>query len=158
MRYRNAFFLLAVLAFAGAVQAQTTNFNVTNVDMSGYEIDGVFNPALTLTRGRTYTFTVTATAAHPFYIKTVQGVGTANQYNNGVTGQGANSGSILTFVVPLDAPTTLWYQCSNHSVMSNTITLINSPVPALNAWSFSGLALALGLLFALVVNRKRTQA
>jgi hypothetical protein len=43
------------------------------------------------------------TAGHPFYLNSVQGTGTANAYNSGVTNNGAVSGSI-TFTVPMNAP------------------------------------------------------
>ena len=60
--------LLAVTAFDGATRA-ATNFNVTNSGATSYVIGAANDPTLPLTRGQTYTFTVTATG-HPFFITT----------------------------------------------------------------------------------------
>jgi hypothetical protein len=97
--------------------------NVTNSDSTAYMIDGVANPDLTLCRGSTYTFAV-ASPGHPFYIKTVQGAGTGNAYDSGVTGNGTDSGMVV-FVVPADAPSTLFYNCSLHPPMTGTIHVID---------------------------------
>lgn len=79
------------------------------------------NPDLSLVRGQTYTFTVNA-SGHPFYIKSVQGNSNANAYNNGVTNNGTQSGTI-TFTVPLDAPDILYYNCQFHELMTGEITI-----------------------------------
>lgn len=91
--------------------------------MTAYVIDGASNPDLTLCRGSTYVFALN-TPGHPFYIKSVQGSGTANAYDTGVTGNGATSGT-LTFVVPSNAPDTLYYNCAIHAVMTGTIHVMN---------------------------------
>jgi hypothetical protein len=54
---------------------------------------------------------------HPFYINTVQGTGTANAYNSGVTGNGAVNG-MVKIVVPTNAPNTLYYNCEFHGMMT----------------------------------------
>lgn len=122
MRTLVAVLLLCIVA--AAAQAQTS-FTVVNSGLSAYRIDGVLNPTLNLIRGQTYTFNVTANG-HPFYIKTARVTGTGSQYTNGVTGQGVESGA-LTFVVPMNAPNTLHYQCGIHSAMGGTLN-ITSPV------------------------------
>jgi len=48
----------------------TGTFTVTNQGMSAYLIDGTANPTLTLCRGSTYVFAISATG-HPFHINTV---------------------------------------------------------------------------------------
>jgi hypothetical protein len=98
---------------------QVYNYNVTNDDENA--LDNVSNPAVTLTRGRYYKFIVNA-PGHPFWIKTIQGIGTVNPYNTGVTNNGA-SNAIVTFTVPASAPNTLYYNCEFHAVM--TITIID---------------------------------
>lgn len=103
--------------------AGTTSFTVVNSGASSYLMNGSANAALTLQRGQTYTFSITA-SGHPFYIMSVQGTNTANAYNSGVTGNGTQSGT-LTFVVPAGAPNTLYYDCSVHSSMTGTITITN---------------------------------
>jgi flagellar hook capping protein FlgD len=80
---------------------------------------------LNLVRGETYTFNVSA-IGHPFYIKTARVTGSGSQYTSGVTGQGVTSGA-LTFVVPTDAPSQVFYQCGVHLAMGDTIN-ITSPV------------------------------
>lgn len=90
---------------------------------ASYNIDGSENPTLTLQRGQTYNFSVN-TIGHPFYIMSVQGTNIANAYNNGVTGNGTQSGT-LTFVVPAGAPGTLFYDCSLHAAMTGTINVTN---------------------------------
>ncbi|MFH4966884.1 CHRD domain-containing protein [Gaetbulibacter sp. M240] len=107
---------------------QATNYNVTNSGSTAYifndsGFNNASNPALTLERGKTYTFTVNATG-HPFYIKSAQGTGTANAYNTGVTNNGTDSGTI-TFTVPAEAPATLYYNCEFHAPQTGVITIID---------------------------------
>jgi len=97
-------------------------YTVTNYGSSAYTINSASNPTLTLQRGGTYTFNVSA-ATHPFWIKTAQTTGTGNAYNTGVTGNGTASGTI-TFTVPNDAPSTLYYICQLHSLMKGTINIV----------------------------------
>lgn len=109
---------------AATIPAGTTTFTVApNSGSSAYTINGIDNPSLTLQRGQTYTFNVSA-AGHPFYIMSVQGTNPGNAYASGVTGNGTTSGA-LTFVVPAGAPGTLYYDCSVHAAMTGTITVTN---------------------------------
>jgi hypothetical protein len=96
---------------------------VTNNGMSAYVIDQAQNPTLIFCRGSSYVFSVNA-PGHPFYIKTVMSTGTANTFDNGVTGNGADVGNV-TFVVPSAAPDPLFYDCSIHAAMSGTIHIID---------------------------------
>jgi hypothetical protein len=105
----------------GFTYATVTNFTVVNNGMTAYIINGSSNPPLTLTRGNIYTFTVNA-SGHPFMIKTVQGAGSSNGYNTGVTNNGIDSGTV-TFAVPMSAPSTLYYDCEIHPAMTGTITI-----------------------------------
>jgi len=91
--------------------------------MAAYVIDGASNPALTFCRGQTYVLAVNA-AGHPFYIKTVQGTGTNNAYDSGVTSNGMDVGNV-SFTVPADAPATLFYDCSLHAAMTGTIQIVD---------------------------------
>ena len=103
-----------------------TTFTVTNSGSSAYIINGQSNPTLTLNEGVTYTFNVAA-SGHPFWIQTTSGAYNAgNVYNTGVTNNGSQNGTI-TFVVPFDAPSTLYYVCQFHSSMAGTINIINVP-------------------------------
>tara|TARA_B100000925_G_scaffold110318_1_gene81427 strand:+ start:233 stop:1720 length:1488 start_codon:yes stop_codon:yes gene_type:complete len=78
------------------------------------------DPVLYLRRGDTYTFVNNSGGSHPFQIR-VSNNGSA--YNTGVTNNGASSGNIV-FTVPMSAPSTLYYQCTNHSGMGNTINIV----------------------------------
>jgi plastocyanin len=106
--------------------AGVSTFAVTNSGSSAYVINGVNNPTLNLVRGVTYTFNVNA-ATHPFWIKTAQATGTGSAYSTGVTNNGDDVGTI-TFAVPLDAPSTLYYICQIHSGMVGTLSISNAPI------------------------------
>ena len=87
-----------------------TTFTVTNVGTS-YTINGVpNNPPISMMRGNTYSLVINA-PGHPFRIQTVSG-----EYT-GITKNGT------TFVVPLDAPSTLYYVCENDSSMQGILTI-----------------------------------
>jgi hypothetical protein len=106
--------------------AETIKYDVSNIGSTSYVFNGngltdADNPDLTLVRGNTYTFTVNA-SGHPFFIKTVQGNSNANAYANGVTNNGEQNGTI-TFVVPMDAPDILYYNCQFHSAMTGTFNI-----------------------------------
>ncbi|MFV8321418.1 CHRD domain-containing protein [Flavobacterium sp. LS2R12] len=113
---------------SGAGTVETKTYTVTNSGSSSYIFNGegltnASNPNLTLRRGGTYTFNVDV-PGHPFYINTVQGTGTANVYNSGVTGNGAVNG-MVKIVVPSNAPNTLYYNCEFHGMMTGIITITN---------------------------------
>jgi hypothetical protein len=98
-----------------------TTFAVTNVGAGAYSIDGNSNPTLNLVRGNTYTFSVNA-SGHPFWIKTAAVTGTSSAYNDGVTNNGVAVGTI-SFTVPNDAPSTLYYICQIHSSMQGVLSI-----------------------------------
>lgn len=96
---------------------------ITNSGNTSYTIGGRNDPIINLIRGNTYTFTVSA-SGHPFYIQTQGGGYNASYvYTTGVLGNGANNGTTLTFSVPYNAPSTLYYQCQNHTAMSGQINI-----------------------------------
>lgn len=109
----------------GAQGIQGTNsarvYTVTNNGSSDYVIDGANDPTLYLMRGFTYKFDVNA-SGHPFYIKTALVTGVGNQYTTGVTNNGTESGTV-TFAVPYNAPSTLYYICQYHGGMNGTINI-----------------------------------
>ena len=83
------------------------------------------DPTLYLIRGQTYQF-VNNTGGHPFRIQSTGATaGGGTQYNSGVTNNDAGNGVTLTFVVPMDAPDTLYYQCTSHIGMFGTITVLS---------------------------------
>ena len=105
-------------------------YSVTNNSAGAYTFSGSAagdNPNLgPIYRGGTYTFNINATG-HPFYLTTDNGTNFSagtyfGEYTSGVTGSRTDSGTV-TFVVPANAPDTLYYQCGNHSVMRGAITV-----------------------------------
>lgn len=104
------------------------SFNVTSNGASAYvfgDTAQVFfptdsdNPVLYLRRGDTYRFDVNA-SGHPFEIRQSDG---GSAYNTGVTNNGVEVGSVL-FKVSMSTPSTLYYQCTVHSGMGNTINIV----------------------------------
>ena len=77
------------------------------------------DPVLYLARGRVYEFVNNSGGAHPFEIRVSNG-GAA--YSDGVTNNAAATG-VIRFEIPFNAPNTLYYQCTNHSGMGNTISV-----------------------------------
>ena len=94
-------------------------------EFTGPGLNGTVNdPTLYLIRGQTYKFfNNTSGTAHPFQIQSVAGVGGA-AYNTGVTNNGGTNGVTIEFEVPLDAPNTLYYQCTAHANMVGTIHVL----------------------------------
>ena len=82
------------------------------------------DPILTLERGKTYEFEVSA-QGHPFWIKTDQISGSSSQYNDGITNNGLSNGKLI-FTVPSDAPSTLYYICQIHSNMTGVINIVDN--------------------------------
>jgi hypothetical protein len=86
------------------------------------------DPGLILYRGATYNFVTDASVTQEFYLTTsdetawVSGTYTG-EYNTGVTGSRATAGSTLTYVVPVDAPDTLYYAASTNSSMFGEIAV-----------------------------------
>lgn len=113
--------------FAGTTYPAGVTYTITNQGTNNYVWNGgiyvdTTDPSpVTLYRGYTYTFNMNA-SGHPFWIKTAQVTGTGSAYNTGVTNNGTAVGTI-TFTVPLDAPSTLYYVCQFHSGMAGTFSI-----------------------------------
>jgi len=82
------------------------------------------DPTLFLARGNVYEF-VNNMGAHPFRIQMAYQNTSGQVFPHGVTNNAVSSGT-LRFEVPLDAPNTLYYQCTAHAGMSGTITVYPS--------------------------------
>ena len=80
------------------------------------------DPTIYVHRGFTYAFDNTSNGTmHPFRIQTTTGL-SGNPYT---TGQSGNGTSVLYWTVPMDAPNTLYYQCTQHAAMNGTIIVVN---------------------------------
>ena len=119
--------IITVLGILGiSTRAATNIFNVGNNGFTDYTMNGVNDPDLTLVRGFTYVFNINVASIHPFWIKTVQGIGTGNAYTNGVIGNGTFNGT-LQFAVPTNAPSLLYYNCQTHASMTGKLNIVNPP-------------------------------
>lgn len=123
-------FVAGICAVVLQSDAQISN----NVTTSGFAY--VFSsaagtdPTLTLYRGVTYVFAISA-IGHPFYVKTNVSAGATDAYNDGVVNNGTTSG-LLTFAVPTNAPDQLSYNCAVHSTffgMHGLLNILNPPTP-----------------------------
>ena len=74
------------------------------------------NPTLTLMRGQKYVFD--NTAHHSFHPLEIRDGYQGSAYTSGVIGGGT---ATITFTVPMNAPLKLYYQCTYHPAMGNTI-------------------------------------
>jgi hypothetical protein len=109
------------------------SFVIKNNNSSSYDFDGIgSNPTLTLFRGQTYKFNVSAVEKsggieYPFWIRTKQleGITDTYDYNIGVVNNGDSRGTI-TFTVPYNAPNKLYYVSQNKSSMGGKIEVVNS--------------------------------
>lgn len=104
-----------------------STFRVTNAGSGAYTFDiGAVgnNPTLTLIRGYRYEFNIEA-SGHPFWIQTsVGGYNSGNVYNTGVSNNGTQVGR-MQFIVPHNAPNTLYYYCQFHPSMGGQINIID---------------------------------
>ena len=111
--------------------ADGTTFKIT-VSSSGYYsnkyyVDSVQTKSLNLKKGFTYYFNVddSSTNSHPLFIGTSSGGGNyINEYSSGITNSRATNG-ILSFTVPTDAPSILYYNCGLHSNMGAEISIVD---------------------------------
>ncbi len=115
------------------------NFTVVNSGSSAYTFNGLGNnPTLTLFRGETYKFYISASEAiggidYPFWIRTqqVEGIDKIYDYNKGVINNGDSVGNI-TFKVPYDAPNTLYYVARNNKNLGGKINIVNNSATPIN--------------------------
>jgi hypothetical protein len=103
-------------------------FVVTVAAYSGsnyFYIDGVRQATLALKKGTTYIFDQdeATNAGHPLKIYT--DANKTTEYTSGVTivGTPGSALSRTAFLVPTNAPATLYYQCSNHAGMGGQLNI-----------------------------------
>jgi len=120
------------LQLVGGAAAIAETFVFQNAGFN-YSVDGYGGtfPALTVVRGQLYNFNFTnVSSGHPIALRLSSGSTTAvpgttgNNASAGVYGNGTVS-TIVTYQVPLDAPSTIYYQCVYHSGMIGTINIVN---------------------------------
>ena len=90
----------------------SSTLNVVAV-AGAYEINGARNPTLVVRRGQIYNFNLNV-ADHPFFLQTTgNGFHPENAFNRFFQGQGRTEGEYM-WIVPVDAPDELYYQCEFH--------------------------------------------
>ena len=89
---------------------------------NGYVIDNLQAPVITLTPGRTYRFTNDNTGSHP--LKFYYDANKTTLYETGVTFDNAYT----EIVVSDTTPAVLHYQCTNHSLMGNSVITQSNPI------------------------------
>ena len=105
--------------------------NIINVQANGgnFYLDGATKPAITLNRGKTYTFyqKANSNATHILAFSSTNPSGSATAYTDGITATGtAGTDRVVTFTVPSNAPSSLWYYCTVHAGMGAAITIQDS--------------------------------
>jgi len=88
---------------------------------AGFATTSGDNPDLHLKKGHTYYFINNAGGGHPFRVQSTTGTG-GTVYNDGVTNNAGATGPII-FHVQMDAPATLYYQCTAHAALNGTISI-----------------------------------
>jgi len=98
---------------------------VVTVANSKFYIDGVLQATLALKKGTTYIFDQdeATNTGHPLKIYT--DAAKTTEYTSGVTivGTPGSALSRTSFLVPTNAPATLYYQCANHAGMGGTLNI-----------------------------------
>ena len=125
----------ALDAKANAIEWTITSNGSSDYIFSGAGFAGTeTDPVLYVVRGQTYKFT-NEMGAHPFRIQSTQGTG-GSAYDDGVTNNEVTNGT-LTWEVRMDAPSTLYYQCTSHAAMNGTIYVLDegSAVSSIDALS-----------------------
>ena len=89
------------------------------------DLSGDTDPDLQLIRGQKYIFK-NRSGGHPFRIQSDINGSAGTAYNDGVTNNDAGNGADLTFDVPYDAPSVLYYQCTAHANMGGVIYIGSS--------------------------------
>jgi len=109
----------------------------------GYVIDGVQGKELTLVRGRTYAFNVSAVMAeHPFYL-TTSSVGTGLLP---IPPDNTSTDIMMYFTPTASTPNLIYYNCEAHPSMGWKINIVNSatstptntPTPIPNPYDITG--------------------
>jgi hypothetical protein len=127
----------------GNTDSGTITFTITVASKSSYDsgssnafyVNGVERPVLTLVEGKTYRFdqSDSTNSGHPLRLTadaaalTSAASSSLTQYTTGVTTNGTpgSSGAYTEITVASDAPT-LYYYCTNHSNMGNTVYTTDS--------------------------------
>ena len=114
-------------ATQGSIGGTTFAFNSVDYNYSVTGFADTTFPTLTLVRGRLYSFNLTNVSnSHPFALRLTNGGSTTPV--PGTTNNDVNNGAYnvtITYQVPLDAPSVIYYQCTSFYQMVGTINIVN---------------------------------
>ena len=105
------------------ISDDATTFTVT-ISNGKYYLDGISTKSINLKKGNTYYFDLShsSTNSHPFFISTSSNGGNYNdEYTSGITNSRETTDT-LTFVIPSNLFSDLYYNCGAHSGMGGLIT------------------------------------
>ena len=97
------------------ISVSTAGSGVYKFTGDGFPSESGNNPDMYFERGKTYCIHNSSYSGHPLVIRVSDG---GSAYTSGVTGASTVK---LSFTVPMDAPDSLVYQCTNHSAMVGNI-------------------------------------
>ena len=125
--------IFALILLPLHILSATAEYTVTVGDKSGgglaYRLNSIEAPSLTFALGETYRFELdgVTTADHPFFFSTDGGGGgsTTGEYTIGVINSLAKTG-FVEITIAVGAPSTLYYYCSAHNGMGNTINIVGT--------------------------------
>jgi hypothetical protein len=108
----------------------------TYYTFSGPGLDGTEqDPNIYLTRGQIYKFTNNM-GAHPFRIQSTANGSLGTQYNDGLSTNDVDNGTI-EWDVQMDSPSTLYYQCTSHTSMGGAIYIADPNSISVESLSYS---------------------
>ena len=106
------------------ISDNATTFIVTVIS-GKYYLDGISTKSINLKKSNTYYFDLShsSTNTHPFFISTSSSGGNYNdEYTSGISNSRETTG-ILTFVIPSNLSSNLYYNCGAHSGMGGSISI-----------------------------------
>ena len=112
---------VAVPGIFGSKVSKTLTTTASTNTSNGFvfENEGT-KPTLSFVRGATYTFDYSASTAHPLRFATAADAVGSTEYTDGTDTSVANT---VKITVPHNAPDTLYYYCTNHGGMGNSISV-----------------------------------
>jgi len=117
--------------FRGAIASwEIGNDGSDHYSFKGPGFDGGtrFDPDIHLVRGQRYIFH-NRSSGHPFRIQSTINGSAGTQYNTGVTNNDGAAPTDIVFDVPQDAPSVLYYQCTQHSNMGGKLIIDHHSIP-----------------------------
>jgi hypothetical protein len=147
----------AVSETGSTTPATGSTINVGNYANIAWTLNGIQNQQLNLVRGATYYFYLSL-AGQTFNIQTTSGgYVSANQWTQGVTGNGSTTGTV-TFTVPFSAPNRLYIQDSSQPTLFTQLNIYDSSATITNQPSAVSAASTLVSILTTALSTQTTAA